>query len=692
MTRPDAIALTAMTAGQLFGDSHAVGKTVQIEDKVYEVAAILADPPATTTQPYSILVGFNTAIISKDDRTEGSADWSEGYAKIYVKLGTGVSPQKLVQVLQDALDRSPARAHIPPEQLQHLGNKKIADIGLVALPSVHFDPDFAYAVNLTNDDRRYGDARALVGLAAVALLILLLAATNYVNLATVRAMRRRREIAVRKLMGASASRIANQFLAESMLVAIVATVLGIGLGWALSPLFSELIIHQRHQLSWFSDIGAQRVIGTFTPLTVGFSLLFGTVVGLVAGAYPAWIALRVRTVDAMAGRGSEETTGSHGQALRRLLTILQFATAMGLTSITVAIAWQTDYATNFNPGFNPRQLMSIQLPVFNPTDLKPQIPAFRNALIRLPQVVGVAGEVDVVGSGDTGESGDVQRLGGGNLHVSIDAVTSQFFQTYRVNAIAGRVFDPSLDREENPTGVVVNATAAHAIGFASPEAAVGHFLTLKEEGVKDAAVRILGVSPDILHRSLRAPPEPVIYTLYADTGSLTVRARGDTDAAQRAIEALWSHYFPKDLLMIQRSTSLIEQSYSDDLRLAKLLTGAAVIAIVIAAFGIYVLSAYSVQRRAREIGLRKLYGAKPRDIGLLVAREFAVLIAIGAAIGLPIAAVVTQRYLAEFVHRAPVGIASLLVAVVIAMLIALVSTLRHTLIAMRMSPASMFRE
>ena len=116
------------------------------------------------------------------------------------------------------------------------------------------------------------------------------------------------------------------------------------------------------------------------------------------------------------------------------------------------------------------------------------------------------------------------------------------------------------------------------------------------------------------------------------------------------------------------------------------------VAIVIAAFGIYVLSAYSVQRRAREIGLRKLYGAKPRDIGLLVAREFAVLIAIGAAIGLPIAAVMTQRYLADFVHRAPVGIASLLVAVVIALLIALVSTLRHTLIAVRMSPASMFRE
>ena len=152
--------------------------------------------------------------------------------------------------------------------------------------------------------------------------------------------------------------------------------------------------------------------------------------------------------------------------------------------------------------------------------------------------------------------GDVQRLGGGDLHVSVEGVTPQFFQVYRVNAIAGRVFDPSLDREEHPTGVVINATAAHAIGFASPEAAVGHFLTLKE-GAKQTAVRILGVSPDILHRSLRAPPEPVIYALDAGiygmqfgTGILTMRAHGDPDATQHAIEALWPHYFPKDALLI----------------------------------------------------------------------------------------------------------------------------------------------
>ena len=185
-----------------------------------------------------------------------------------------------------------------------------------------------------------------------------------------------------------------------MLVAIVATVLGILLGWALSPLFSQLIMHQRHP-TWFSDIADQRVVGSFTPLTIGVSLLFGTVVGLVAGIYPAWIALRVRTVDAMAGRGSEETAGSHGLSLRRLLTILQFATAMGLTAVTLAIAWQTDYATHFNPGFDPAPLMSMWLP-FDEPDLKVQSQALRNALIRLPEVEGVAGESHVVGSSDKG--------------------------------------------------------------------------------------------------------------------------------------------------------------------------------------------------------------------------------------------------------------------------------------------------
>ena len=136
LTHPDAIAVTAMTASQLFGDSHAVGKTVQIDDKTYAVAAILPDLPATTTQPYSILVGFNTALMSNDERAKNMADWSGEYAdaKIYVKLGPSVSPQKLLDVLQDAFDRSPARSHIAPEKLQRLGNRKIADIALVALP------------------------------------------------------------------------------------------------------------------------------------------------------------------------------------------------------------------------------------------------------------------------------------------------------------------------------------------------------------------------------------------------------------------------------------------------------------------------------------------------------------------------------------------------------------------------------
>jgi len=691
LTRPDAIALTESTAGQLFGDSYSLGKTVQIGDKAYEVAAILADPPATTTVPYSILTGFNTAIISNDDRAKAIADWANGYVKIYVKLGATSSPQRLVQFLQDALDRSPANVQISPEKLKRLGNQKISDIALIDLPSVHFDPDFVYAANMTNDDRRYGDKRTLLALSAVALLILLLAATNYVNLATVRTMRRRREIAVRKLMGTSASRITGQFLAESMLVAVLATILGIVLGWALSPVFSELIIHQREP-STFSDIVDKRVIGSFTPLTVGFSLLFGTFVGLLAGIYPAWIALHVRVAEALAGRGSEDSTGHHGQSLRRLLTILQFATAMGLTSVTLAISWQTSYATKLDPGFDPTRLVTILLPFDAPT-LKLQLQPLRNALIRLPEVEDVAGEVSVVGSGENGESGEVQRIGGGSVPVSSIGVTSQFFQTYRVDAIAGRVFDPSQDREENPTGVVINSTAAHAIGFESPQAAVGQILKIKNSGGTDSAVRILGVSPDILHRSLRQPPEPLIYVLHVDgIYYLTVRVRSDIDAAERAIESIWPKYFPNDVLTIRRSKTYIVQQYSDDVRLAKLLTGSALIAVLIAAFGIYVLSAYSVLRRAKEIGLRKLFGANRRAICLIVWREFAALIAIGAVIGLPIAALATQNYLADFNQRAPVEIFSLLVALLISVLVAVVSTLRHTFSAMRTSPASLFRE
>jgi putative ABC transport system permease protein len=161
---------------------------------------------------------------------------------------------------------------------------------------------------------------------------------------------------------------------------------------------------------------------------------------------------------------------------------------------------------------------------------------------------------------------------------------------------------------------------------------------------------------------------------------------------ERGIEELWPRYFPNSVLDMRRMTSVLGERYADDLRLAKLLAASSVIAIAIASFGIYVLAAYSVQRRTKEIVLRKLYGASGGDIGGLVINEFAKLVGAGAVLGLPAAWIATERYLAPFTERAPVGLWTVAAALVVACGVALGATLRHTLAAVSIRPVLAMRD
>jgi putative ABC transport system permease protein len=259
-----------------------------------------------------------------------------------------------------------------------------------------------------------------------------------------------------------------------------------------------------------------------------------------------------------------------------------------------------------------------------------------------------------------------------------------------VKAAAGRLFDPALDKITDQDRIVINAAAARRLGFADVRDAVGKVLSNTAGGTPK---QIVGVAPGIRQRSAREGQQPSVFYLHERVGLFTVRAGGDQDAVKRAVEELWPHYFPNETLGVSRLAVVMnDMFYADDLRLARLLAAASVIATAIAAFGIYVLAAYSVQRREREIVLRKLYGAGAAAIGRMVAREFALLIGTGALLGLPFAWLAIQRYLGTFAERAPVGGWTLAGAVLVACAVALLSTLRHTLTAVRIRPALALRD
>ena len=663
LSRPDAIALTRASALKLFGQLDVVGKTVASGGQPYVIAALLEDPPSATSIPFESLAGTGTRLWDEEYRKMVTTNWGSSHGPVYLKLARGVTQDAVVQQLRRVFVASPFYTAQSAQQLAALGGKDMIDFKLGALPDAYLDPD------IRQRSRTHGDRQTVLGLAAVGLLILLLAATNYVNLATVRTLRRQREIAVRKVLGASAQAVSRQFLAESVLVCLIATALGLLLAWLMLPVFSDLV---------------QRTLDRmFTPASLLASAALGVLLGVAAGAYPTWSALRVRPTAALSGRGNAETVG--GLWMRRVLTVLQFATAMGLTGITLAVAWQTSYASKLNPGFDPQPLLLVP----TTADMRDaSFSALRDAIRRVPGVAGVTASDAPVTVNENSTA--MQRDGGEPIEIPYSLVSPDFFQVYGLKPVAGRLYSPDRDTMLDTDKIIVNAAGAARFGFASPQDAIGKFIRNPEGDGKPR--QVIGIAPDIRHRSARDPVQPTIYLLSRRTDTLSVKVSGDAQAVQKSIEELWPRFFPNGVLEVKRMEGMFADNYADDLRLAKLLAASSVIAIAIAAFGIYVLSAYSVQRRSREIVLRKLYGASSAAIGRLVIREFAALIGAGALLGLPIAWLATERYLAAFTERAPIGLWTMGAALAVASAVALGSTLRHTLAAVRVAPALALRD
>jgi len=376
---------------------------------------------------------------------------------------------------------------------------------------------------------------------------------------------------------------------------------------------------------------------------------------------------------------------------------LQFATAMGLTGVTLAMMWQTYFAIRANPGFDTAALLVVELPK-DMTD--PASMAMRDALKQVPGITGVIASADPLGSYTGGGGTDLVKADGTRVSVLMRPVSANFFETLGLQAVAGRVFDSKLDRDDlditEPNVIVINQTASRALGYATPLQAVGQTLvtnTWTADSPRMESLRIVGVAPDIRLTSLHElTTVQLAYMPFRMTNVLTVKSTRDLAELESTANKLAQQYFPNDVIEIHREQSYLEQNYQGDLRTVKLLGIASLIALLIAVFGIYVLSTYNLQRLSKQIILRKLYGASHRNIASLVGREFIILITVAAIIGLPFAVVAIQRYLATYVEHAPIGGWTLMAALLLALLVTFVSTLRHTVIAMRLAPAQILRD
>jgi len=679
LTRPDAFAVTESAAMRLFGTTDVLGRTFllnSVETKsVARIAAVLRDPQANTTIPFESLNGLNLSLIPqmfRDEALHGQMGWP---GHMLIRLHPDASVAAVQDALQNFTDRAVLKLNLPPAAMAAIGDAKVMDIQLLPLREAYFDRKVVVDAFTLGVDR--GDRGVVAGLMAIASLILVLAAINFVNLSTIRVIRRQREIGMRKVLGFGNGRLAFQFLAESMLVALLAAAIGLALAVLALPFVSGLV--------------NRNLSGMLSPGNLAAAFGIAVAVSLVVSIYPAWIAFRVRPAQVLAGRPDTESLSA--RRLRQALSVLQITAAIGLASFTLAVAWQTRFAINGSPGFDPAPLLVFEMNEGRKLEEDDNTRGLIAELGQHPAVAGVAVASDAIGRARHSWSQELTREGGRPVTIVTREVTPPFFEEYGIRPVAGRLFDPKIDKYDPKFfPVVLNELAARELGFASAHQAVGSVVLQRSPlNAEVSSVHVIGIAPDIRLRSLREPPTAVVYNLWSAGMTVTVRARGSVADAAAAVRNVWPKYFPLTVLDMQPAKDIYAANYADDAALARLLALATAVALFIAAIGAYVLATDAVQRRTREIALRKLFGARRRDVGRLVGMEMGAVILLAAVVALPLAALAIARYLAPFSERTPIAYWALALAAAAAVGVVGVAAARQARIAMGMKPAAALR-
>lgn len=679
---PASIVLTESEARAQFGTSDVLGRTLEIGagagKRDRRVAGVLRDLPKDSSLKLALV--FRNDPAESDGWPASMTGWGAMSQWHYVKLRPGADAAAINAALPawekrvvapDLVDGRPA------------SRADTLDLKLVPLADVHLGA--AQQAALTPG----GDPRTLATFMIVAALILGMAMMNFVNLSTARVIQRAREVALRKVLGASRGQLVGQMMVESLTLTAFAMLLalaGVELAtpWVAQATGAELAAHYTGEggLAW--------------P-----ALALWLVTGVLSGLYPALHLSRFRPGAVLrANRSGGETPG--GRRLRATLVVGQFAIAIGLIACTWVIEEQTHFLRTLDPGY--RRDGMIQLDAawrFAGDDSE-----FRTAsreLMRIPGVVS-AGRTDLALAA-TNKSLRSARVPGSPTDVSVGtyAVDPGFFATMAMAPVAGRlpgdrIAGDRLLRDADGKllstafNIVVNRAAARAFGFVQPADAVGRTVQVGMEGVLTPAT-IVGVVADTRIRTPRDPLEPIVYTYDPGrTSQVLVRyVSADPAAVMDAIHQVWRRFEPEIPFQGRFAEDILAETWAAERARGMLFAGFAGLAVVIACLGLYSLAAFATERRTKEIGIRKVLGARVHDIVRLLVWQFSKPVVLANLVAWPVAWWAMRDWLNGFDARIALTPGPFLLAGLMALAIAIATVAGYALRVARLSPIHSLR-
>ncbi len=664
LAEPHTIVLTETAAKKYFGNVSSLGKTLDINNKLYKVSAIIKDMPAQSHFNYD----FFLPLAELDESRE--VDWLSENFHTYILLKEGTDIAGLEKQFNKSLETA-----VGPE-LKSVANLSLDDFrkgggyvtcSLMPLLNIHLHsnkPD-ELAVN--------GNMQYVYIFSAIAIFILLIACVNFMNLSTARSSNRAKEVGVRKVLGSVRKNLITQFLTESFVISFISFVVAIALTFLLLPLFNQL---------------AQKNIGglvLFNPDMLAAIIALMIIVSLLAGSYPAFFLSSFQPIDVLKGKLAK---GFKGSFLRNSLVVFQFAISITLMVGTAVIYSQLSYIHKKDVGFNKSQVLIIQ----NTSALGTQSEAFKNELLQLPAVKAATFTGYLPTNGWRNSTGLFPDM---NFDVK-NAILSQewevdenYIPAMQMQILSGRNFSKEAGFDSN--AIIINEAAAKYFAGKDP-------LDKKLYAVENAAEKkissfnIIGVVKNFNFNSLRQQVTPLVLLFHKNMGSMALRINtADIPGLVSQIKTKWKAMAPSHPFSYTFMDEEFNKQYLSDQRTGSLSITFSVLAILIACLGLLGLVTYAAEQRIKEIGIRKVLGANITGIIGLLSKDFVKLVCIAIVIATPVAWLAMNKWLQEFAYRITIQWWLFVLAGVVALIIALATVSFQAIKAARANPVKSLR-
>ncbi|AKD57629.1 ABC transporter permease [Spirosoma radiotolerans] len=657
---PNTVVLSERMARKYFGNADPLGKSIRVENKMdFVVTGVVQNPPVTSSVPFEVLLSF--ASLKQFGTNGGWDDWKSTYsgAQLYLTLPPTLTSVQMERALVPFVNK-----YMRPEDAKHLQYE------LQPLTNIHFDTRTGNSANRTVSKRMVW-AMALIGL-----FILITACVNFINLATAQAIRRAKEVGVRKVLGSTRAQLVRQFLGETGLLMGLAVGLAFIVAYLSLPYVAELL-----------DIKAAALV-LVNPSVVGFVVLLASLTTILAGFYPALVLSGYQPV--MALRGKIRMIGNSQLTLRRGLIVFQFAISQILIIGTIIAYSQMTYVRTADLGYNKDAVLTVQIPERKPGQLE----TLKAKLAGLPTIKSLSYGISIPSSdGNWWASFTYNNaVKEADFGVVMRFADTAYFNTYGLKLIAGRLYrqaDTTLE-------VVVNESLVKKLGIRQPQQIIGKYLAVDAGG--NVNKQIVGVVKDFNTFSLHQQTNPSVLTSRRDAyhvlGIKLSTQQGGTEAIRQLIsevERHWNATFPDFVFKYEFLDQTLSNFYKSEERMYSLFRLLAGIAIFIGCLGLYGVVAFMAESRTKEVGIRKVLGASTSHIFSLFSIDFVKLVLVALLIASPVAWYFMSKWLADFPYKIDIEWWMFMLAGLLAVGIALVTVSFQSIKAALMNPVQSLR-